>query len=43
LTESAVTRDEAFRDYVAARAEALRFTAYLLCGNWHEADDPCAL
>jgi RNA polymerase sigma-70 factor (sigma-E family) len=39
LTGSAVQRDEAFRDYVAARAEALRFTAYLLCGDWHEAED----
>ena len=39
MTESAVQRDEAFRDYVAARAEALRFTAYLLCGDWHEAED----
>lgn len=39
MIESAVERDEAFRDYVAARAEALRFTAYLLCGDWHEAED----
>ena len=28
-----------FVDYVAARAGALRTTAYLLCGNWHQAED----
>jgi RNA polymerase sigma-70 factor (sigma-E family) len=39
LTETAVDRDDAFRDYVAARAEAVRFTAYLMCGDWHEAED----
>ena len=33
-------RDEAqYREYVAARAPALRRTAYLLCGDWHRAED----
>jgi len=32
--------DEAsYRDYVAHRLDALRRTAYLLCGDWHTADD----
>ena len=32
--------DEAeFRRYVTDRAHALRRTAYLLCGDWHEAED----
>ncbi len=29
----------AFRDYVAARLEQLRRTAYLYCRDWHLADD----
>ncbi|GAA4205546.1 SigE family RNA polymerase sigma factor [Actinocatenispora rupis] len=32
-------RDDAFREYVAARADAMRFTAYLLAGDWHTAED----
>ncbi len=28
-------RDEEFRDYVTARLEPLRRTAYLLCRDWH--------
>src|SRR5262245_13731551 len=28
-----------FRDYVTGRLEGLRRTAYLLCGDWHTADD----
>jgi len=28
-----------FEAYVSARAAALRRTAYLLCGDWHEAED----
>jgi len=28
-----------FREYVASRLEGLRRTAYLLCGDWHTADD----
>jgi RNA polymerase sigma-70 factor (sigma-E family) len=32
--------DEAeFRDYAQARIKPLRQTAYLLCGDWHLADD----
>jgi RNA polymerase sigma-70 factor (sigma-E family) len=29
----------AYREYVKARLETLRRTAYLLCGDWHTADD----
>lgn len=32
-------RDEAFTEYVAARRAHLRRTAYLICGDWHAADD----
>jgi RNA polymerase sigma-70 factor (sigma-E family) len=28
-----------YRDYVAGRMDRLRRTAYLLCGDWHTADD----
>ena len=28
-----------YREYVTARLQPLRRTAYLLCGNWHTADD----
>ena len=28
-----------YRDYVAGRIDRLRRTAYLLCGDWHTADD----
>src|SRR5574342_740756 len=28
-----------FADYFAARRDAVRRTAYLLCGDWHWADD----
>lgn len=30
---------EGYREYVAARLDQLRRTAYLLCGDWHAADD----
>src|SRR5688500_7362584 len=30
---------ESYRDYVTARMDGLRRTAYLLCGDWHTADD----
>ncbi|MEU4119976.1 SigE family RNA polymerase sigma factor [Kitasatospora sp. NPDC028055] len=33
------TRDEEFTEYVAARGGWLRKVAYLLCGDWHRADD----
>jgi RNA polymerase sigma-70 factor (sigma-E family) len=33
-------RDEQeFRQYFAARRDAVRRSAYLLCGDWHRADD----
>lgn len=33
-------QDEAeFRDFVISRAPALRRTAYLMCGDWHAAED----
>ncbi|WP_350275584.1 SigE family RNA polymerase sigma factor [Kribbella sp. HUAS MG21] len=32
-------RDAAFEAYFAARSDAMRATAYLLCGDWHRAED----
>lgn len=32
-------RDAEFVEYVSARSAWLRKTAYLLCGDWHRADD----
>jgi DNA-directed RNA polymerase specialized sigma24 family protein len=32
-------RDAAFETYFAARSDAMRGTAYLLCGDWHRAED----
>jgi RNA polymerase sigma-70 factor (sigma-E family) len=35
-----VAADEAgYREYVSHRLDSLRRTAYLLCGDWHTADD----
>ena len=35
-----MTADEAaYREYVTHRIDGLRRTAYLLCGDWHTADD----
>lgn len=31
--------EEAFREFVVSRLDALRRTAYLLCRDWHTADD----
>lgn len=31
--------EEEFRELYAARAPALRRTAFLLCGDWHQAED----
>lgn len=31
--------EDAFATYFRARREAVRRTAYLLCGDWHRADD----
>lgn len=35
--------EAAYREYVTARMEPLRRTAYLLCRNWHTADDLVAI
>ena len=32
-------RDTGFTDFFTSRADALRRTAYLLCGDWHRAED----
>jgi RNA polymerase sigma-70 factor (sigma-E family) len=32
-------RETAFAEYFAARSDAMRGTAYLLCGDWHRAED----
>jgi RNA polymerase sigma-70 factor (sigma-E family) len=32
-------RDTAFADYFAKRSDVMRRTAYLLCGDWHRAED----
>jgi RNA polymerase sigma-70 factor (sigma-E family) len=32
-------RDSAFAEYFSARSDAMRRTAYLLCGDWHRAED----
>jgi RNA polymerase sigma-70 factor (sigma-E family) len=32
-------RDKAFAEYFAARSDVMRATAYLLCGDWHRAED----
>jgi len=32
-------RDAAFEAYFMARSDAMRGTAYLLCGDWHRAED----
>jgi RNA polymerase sigma-70 factor (sigma-E family) len=37
------TDEDAFRAYVVARMDGLRRTAYLLCHNWHTADDLVAV
>lgn len=35
--------EDDYREYVAARMERLRRTAYLLCHDWHRADDVVAV
>jgi RNA polymerase sigma-70 factor (sigma-E family) len=32
-------REQGFTDYFASRSGAFRATAYLLCGDWHRAED----
>jgi RNA polymerase sigma-70 factor (sigma-E family) len=34
-------RDQEFGDYYVSRVSAMRSTAYLLCGDWHLAEDLC--
>lgn len=34
---------EDYREYAASRLDRLRRTAYLLCGDWHTADDLVAI
>lgn len=34
-------RDQEFGDYYVSRGPAMRATAYLLCGDWHLAEDLC--
>jgi RNA polymerase sigma-70 factor (sigma-E family) len=31
--------DTSFRDFIGSRLDGLRRTAYLMCGDWHLADD----
>lgn len=31
--------DAGFREFVSSRLDRLRHTAYLICGDWHTADD----
>jgi len=33
------TAEQAFEDYFRSRRDAVRRNAYLLCGDWHHADD----
>ena len=37
------TDEAAYRDYVTARMESMRRIAYLLCRDWHTADDLVAV
>lgn len=37
------SEEAGYRDYVTARMDPLRRTAYLLCRNWHTADDLVAI
>lgn len=39
MVSSTAERDAEFTAYVAARRAHLRRTAYLLCGDWHAAED----
>lgn len=36
---STADRDDAFTEFVVARRDHLRRTAYAVCGDWHRADD----
>ena len=39
MGEQMSDRDPEFEAYFAARSDAMRGTAYLLCGDWHRAED----
>jgi RNA polymerase sigma-70 factor (sigma-E family) len=39
VADRAAQSDEQFREYASARAAQLFRIAYLVCGNWHEAED----
>jgi RNA polymerase sigma-70 factor (sigma-E family) len=39
MGEQMSDRDAEFEAYFAARSDAMRGTAYLLCGDWHRAED----
>lgn len=34
-----MTPEQSYREYVAGNLDRLRRTAFLLCGDWHTADD----
>jgi RNA polymerase sigma-70 factor (sigma-E family) len=38
-TETTIVPDEEFLEFIRERAASLHRTAYLLCGDWHLADD----
>jgi DNA-directed RNA polymerase specialized sigma24 family protein len=35
-------REREYGEFVEARLDRLRRFGFLLCGDWHLADDPCA-
>ncbi len=39
MKDSEITTRHEFTEYFAARRDSVRRTAYLLCGDWHWADD----
>ena len=39
MTNGRAETDAEFAEYVGAHADQVRFTAFLLCGDWHEAED----
>ena len=39
MSDPTSTRDDEFGEYFDARVAVMRRTAYLLCGDWHRAED----
>ncbi len=39
MTSGTTDDERAYSEFVAANADQVRFTAYLLCRDWHEAED----